>query len=56
MCTVFWTENLKGRDYSEDLGVDGRKIGKEDVDCMHLDQDKEQWRALLNMVLKLQVP
>jgi hypothetical protein len=26
MLTVFWAENLKGRDYSEDLGVDGKII------------------------------
>jgi hypothetical protein len=24
MRTKFWSENLKGRDHSEDLGVDGR--------------------------------
>jgi hypothetical protein len=23
---TFWSENLKGRDYLEELGVDGRKI------------------------------
>jgi hypothetical protein len=23
---LFWSENLKGRDHSEDLGVDGRVI------------------------------
>jgi len=26
MNTVFWLENLKGRDNSEDLGVNGRII------------------------------
>jgi hypothetical protein len=26
MGTPFWLENLKGRDHSEDLGVDGRII------------------------------
>jgi hypothetical protein len=26
MVTVFWLENLKGRDHSEDLDVDGRII------------------------------
>jgi len=44
MCTKFWSENLKGRDYSEDLGIDGkkiltmdlRKIEWEVVDWMHL--------------------
>jgi len=25
MHTIFWLENLKGRDHLEDLGVDGRK-------------------------------
>jgi hypothetical protein len=26
MCTKFWSEHLKGRDYSEELIVDGRII------------------------------
>jgi len=26
MCTIFWLENLKGRDHSEDLGAEGRII------------------------------
>jgi hypothetical protein len=26
MRTEYWSENLKGRDHSEDLGVDGMKI------------------------------
>jgi len=26
MHTKLWSENLKGRDYAEDLGVDGRII------------------------------
>jgi len=33
MRTIFWSENLKGRDDSEDLGVDGmifeRMLGKQ---------------------------
>jgi hypothetical protein len=28
MCTKFWLEILKGRDHSEDLGLDGRIILK----------------------------
>jgi len=28
MHTVLWLENLKGRDHSEDLGVDGKIILK----------------------------
>jgi hypothetical protein len=26
MHTKFWLENLKGRDHSEDLGIDGRIV------------------------------
>jgi hypothetical protein len=26
LCTKSWSENLKGRDHSEDLGVDERTI------------------------------
>jgi hypothetical protein len=51
----FWSENLKGRKYSEDPDVDGRIIlewilGKyercwEVVDWFHLAKDKDQWRG-----------
>jgi hypothetical protein len=49
MHTIFWFENLQGRDHSEDLTVDRRifirvirEIGWEDVDWLHLDQDRDQ--------------
>jgi hypothetical protein len=48
MHTKFWLENLNIRDYSEDLGLDGRIMLK----WMHL---RDQWRALLNTVMKLLV-
>jgi hypothetical protein len=43
MYTIFWLENLNGRDHLEDLDVDG-KIGEwnEGVDYIHLAQDKDQ--------------
>jgi hypothetical protein len=58
------SENLKGRDFSEDLGVDGkisirmdlREIGWEFIEWMYLVQDREQWWALLNTVMNLRVP
>jgi hypothetical protein len=57
-----WSENMKGRDHSEDVGVDGRvilerisKIGWECINCIHLAQDRDQWRALVNVVIKLRV-
>lgn len=40
MHITFWREDLKGRDYLEDLGVDGsiksKEIGWESVDGLYL--------------------
>jgi hypothetical protein len=33
-----------------------REIGWDGVDCIDMAQDRDQWRALVNTVLKLQVP
>jgi len=61
----FLSENLKGRDHSEELGVDGRiiciimdlrEIVWESVEWMHLAQERDQWRAVVNMVMNLWVP
>jgi len=59
--TKFLSENLKGRDNSEDLGVDGRIsewiLGKrEGVVRINLDQDRNEWRALVKTVMNLRVP
>jgi hypothetical protein len=61
MHTIFWLENLKGRDHLEDLYVDNirinlRETGWEGVDWMHLAQDRDQWWALVNAVMNLWVP
>jgi hypothetical protein len=42
-----WEDNIK---------MDLRKKGWEGVDWMHLAQDRDQWRVLLNMVMNLRVP
>jgi hypothetical protein len=42
-----WTDNMK---------MDLREIGFGDVDWNHLAQDRDRWRALVNMVMNLQVP
>jgi hypothetical protein len=62
MYTKFWSENLKGRDHSEDLRVDvkiilerilGKYGGKVWTGCMY--QDRVQWRGLVNTVMNLLV-
>jgi hypothetical protein len=40
----------------EDITIDFREIVWEDVDWIHLNQDGDQWQALVNMVMNLQVP
>jgi hypothetical protein len=61
--TTFWLEIVKGREHLEDLGVDWddirmdlKEIGWQIVDWMHLAQDRDQWRALVNTVMNLLVP
>jgi hypothetical protein len=51
--------NLKLQDHSEDIGIDGKimlEIRWEGVDWMHVAQDRDQWRAVVNMVMNLRVP
>jgi hypothetical protein len=45
----------------EDLSVDGRVIlkwilNKYDLDCLHLAQEVDQWRALVNTEMNIRVP
>jgi hypothetical protein len=62
--TKFWSENLKVRDHSEDIGLDGRiilewilwKSAWEGVDWIHVAQDRDLWRAVVNTVMNLRVP
>jgi hypothetical protein len=63
MCTKFLLENVKGRGHLGDVGVDVRRelkwilkeTGHKSVGWFHLAQDRDQWRALMNMVMHLQV-
>jgi hypothetical protein len=55
----FTLQDLKGRAYKEDLGVDGRldinmslkQIGWEGVNRIRLADDRIYWRALVNVVI-----
>jgi hypothetical protein len=42
-----WVDNIK---------IDLRRIGWDDMDCIDLAQDRDQWRALVNTVMNLRVP
>jgi hypothetical protein len=42
-----WEDNIK---------MDLREIGFGDVDWIHLAQDRDRWRALVNRVMNLRVP
>jgi hypothetical protein len=61
--TEFWRGNLRERDHSEDLGLDGRIIIKwtfrkwgREMDWIDLAQDRDRWLAIVNAVLNLGVP
>jgi hypothetical protein len=59
--TVRETERKKplGRASSKweiNIKMDLREIGWEDVNLIDLDQDRNQWRAVVNMIMNLRVP
>jgi hypothetical protein len=64
MDPIFWLENRKERSHSEDSGVDVRIILEwilekqcgENVSWIHLAQDRDEWWALVNTVMKFRVP
>jgi hypothetical protein len=52
----YWWESQKERDHWEDQDVDGWTILKWMwMDWIDLAQDRDQWRALVNTVMNLQV-
>jgi hypothetical protein len=65
MHTEFQLENLQGRNHLRDLGTDGQKIllnwilkekQSEDVEWIHMAQNRVQWQVLANTVMNLSVP
>jgi hypothetical protein len=42
--------------WEDNIRIDLREIGWEGVNWIHLAQDRDQWQALVNMVMNLQVP
>jgi hypothetical protein len=62
MHTKFWLENLKRscrksrHRWEDNIRMDLREIGWEGIEWMHLDQDRDQWWALMNTVMNPLVP
>jgi hypothetical protein len=44
------------RRWEENIKIDVRDIGWGGMDWINLAQDKDQWRALVNTLINLQVP
>jgi hypothetical protein len=62
-CTGFWWEIPKEKDHLEDQGIDGDGIkmdiretgGCGGVGWIHLAQDRDRWRAVVDAVMNLRV-
>jgi hypothetical protein len=56
--TVFKKRRPHGRHRLrwKDIRTDLREIRREGVNWIHLAQDKDQWRTLVNTVMNLRVP
>jgi hypothetical protein len=52
----YWRENPKEGDHWEDQDVGLREIGWDGMDWIDLAQDRDHWRALVNIVMNLQHP
>jgi hypothetical protein len=40
----------------DNINIDLREIGWDGMDWINLAQDRDQWRALMNTVMKFRVP
>jgi hypothetical protein len=62
MYKKFLSGNLKGRDLGsprqrwKDIKMYLRVKGWEGVDWIHVDQDRDQWWAVMNTVMNFRVP
>jgi hypothetical protein len=44
------------RNWEDNIRMGFMEIGKEVMDWFHLAQDRDQWRAVVNTVMKLRLP
>jgi hypothetical protein len=60
-CTGFWWESPKEKDHLKHQGIDGRMGSKwtlgrlAGVEWIHLAQDRDRWRAVVNAMMNLRV-
>jgi alpha-glucosidase (family GH31 glycosyl hydrolase) len=59
-CTGSWWESPEEKVHLEDQGVDGIKMDLGEIGCggvewIHLAQDRDRWRAVVNAVMNLRV-
>jgi hypothetical protein len=60
--TPFWLGGLKGplgrprRRWEDNIKMDLGEVGFGDVDLIHMAQDRDMWRALVNTVMSLRAP
>jgi hypothetical protein len=44
------------RRWEDNIGMDLRELGWEGVDLLHVAQDRDKWRAVVNTVMNLRIP
>lgn len=60
----FSSDNVKERDHDRKVGIYVKiilkrnltEIGCEDVNCIHLAEDRIQWRVVMNTAVNLRIP
>jgi hypothetical protein len=45
-----------GHRWEDKIKMDLQEVGWGDMDWIHMAQDRDRWRALVNVVMNLQVP
>jgi hypothetical protein len=64
MQILFWLENLDmkrplgrlKRRWEDNIRMDLMEVGWKDVDWIHIAEDRDQWRAVVNNLMNLHVP
>jgi hypothetical protein len=44
------------REWKDNIRMTVREVGWKGVDWIHLDQDRDQWRAVVNKLMSFRIP